>query len=105
MFAFFYEGKISREKIYEFGEVESQILEDDWELIKQTKNRNGFAWYEVYEADLDFQDIATYSFIGKNANSQTNYLFFFAIRKDNLRKYKKEFNEWIYGSRCVQKSK
>ncbi|RME02704.1 MAG: hypothetical protein D6805_09110 [Planctomycetota bacterium] len=88
-----YQGKVSKEEIYQFGIQESGVGEKYWEEVDKGENDNGLAWWEVHAAVGKKESLI--ALVGKNAHHNIYYLFFIKTTNQNYQKYGKQYAKWL----------
>ncbi|SHK81062.1 hypothetical protein SAMN04488028_10956 [Reichenbachiella agariperforans] len=90
--AYAYVGNIEKAKIYQFGAKESGIAKESWIAIDNGETENGFAWWEVYEAEVGKKMM--YAVVAKNAYNEVYYMFYALATPASYEKYQDQYLEW-----------
>ncbi|UXP32191.1 hypothetical protein N6H18_17770 [Reichenbachiella agarivorans] len=98
--AYAYMGAIDKSKIYAFGSKESGIEKKNWTSVDNGESENGFAWWEVYEAEVG--EKMMYAVIAKNAYSEVYYMFYALATPESFEKFQDQYMEWAMSCQGIK---
>jgi hypothetical protein len=90
----------SRESIVDFAVTETGIKGDSWEKVNDGIDENGFAWWDIYEAEVG--DKVLYGVVAKNAFNDTRYLFFALATPESYEANQEQYVEWAVSCQGVK---
>lgn len=98
--AYAYVGAIDKQKVYDFGSKESGIAKKSWEEIDSGTDQNGFAWWEIYEAEVG--EKVMYAVVAKNKYSEVYYMFYALATPESYELNQDQYLEWAMSCQGIK---
>ncbi|MCV9385223.1 hypothetical protein [Reichenbachiella ulvae] len=98
--AYAYVGAIDKSKVYAFGAKESGIAKESWEQVNNGTDDNGFAWWEMYEAQVGQKMM--YAVVAKNKYNEVYYMFYALADPASIEKYQDQYLEWAMSCKGIK---
>lgn len=99
--AYAFTGKdFTRASIVDFAVNETGIKSNQWEKVNDGTDENGFAWWDIYEAEVG--DKILYGVIAKNAYNDMRYLFFALAAPASFEENQEQYVEWAISCQGIE---